>query len=202
MTNFAFRIDTAEHYAVEQGINGAPHYNIRVANAVRRTIEVIHGLQDLHLRAGLDDIEVYLGRSSHSSDHVLSRWRSHREHRGHKFATVLFTCDAERAERLEGVAVKILKRLKNYGTLCVSNANVMGGGGGGLPATRVAVVYMTWRTGADPTEYQKPGVDVIRHGASEVSAAVQHVIAPRQLETGLMALKRLQIRAPMEWFPD
>ena len=129
MTNFAFRIDTAEHYAVEQGINGAPHYNIRVANAVRRTIEVIHGLQDLHLRAGLDDIEVYLGRSSHSSDHVLSRWRSHREHRGHKFATVLFTCDAERAERLEGVAVKILKRLKNYGTLCVSNANVMGGGG-------------------------------------------------------------------------
>lgn len=144
MANFAFKIDTADEDAVLAGIAAAPQYDVRVANAIRRTIEMIHGLDDLHARAGLEDIEVYLGRSSESAGHVLSRWRAHRENRGHKYAAVLFTCDAYRAEDLEGVAVKVLTRLKDYNTLCVGNANVARGGGGGAPATDRALIYMTW----------------------------------------------------------
>jgi len=202
MPNFAYRIDTADHESVIEGISTAPQYDVRVASSIRRVIEVIHGLDDLHMRASLEDIEVYLGRSSDSPEHVLRRWRAHRENHGHRFATVLFTCDAERAAHLEGVAVKLLKSLKDCNTLCVANANVMRGGGGGAPATERAVVYLTWRSDAPPTDFWRPGVDVIRAVAAHVSSDVGHVVAKRQLECGLMALKRLSMRAPMEWYPD
>ena len=132
----------------------------------------------------------------------MRRWQSHRENHDHKYGTVLFTCDAERAAELEGIAIRVLQKLKRYGTLCVGNANVAGGGGGGFPATDYAVIYMTWRTDAPPTEYTKPGVDVIRFVAEQVSSEADFIVTPRQLETGLMALKRLKQRAKIDWYPD
>jgi hypothetical protein len=202
-TNWAFAIDTADEEAVDIGIADAPHYDVKIANALQRTIGIIHGLTELHCRRGfeLGEFEVYLGRASATGGHVLDRWTSHRKNRTHKWGCVLFTCASSKAVRLEGLAIRVLKSLKDRGALCVGNANIANSGGGGSPSTRDSAVYMTWSAGEDLVEsFEKPNLEIIREVAEEAAAAADGEIGRDQIANGLAALKRLSTYEPLTFF--
>ena len=126
--NLGFIIDVTNEGLAQQAIEVAPRYYVRVASAIRRTIEMIHRFERLHFQRGvtLENVEVYLSRAATTPRYVLARWKSHRKNRGHGFATVLFTCDSRKAARLEGLAINILAKLKLRDALCVAGANVGG----------------------------------------------------------------------------
>jgi len=75
MPNNAYRIPYAREDDIQNSIKRAPQYDAKIAKALSRTIEMIHGLADLHHRALLDEIEIYLGRSSDRSGQLLNRWQ-------------------------------------------------------------------------------------------------------------------------------
>ncbi len=196
--NHAFVIDTADSDVVSRAIAQAPNYGAKVASAIKRAIRVIHGLPELHKNALLDDIEVYLGRAS--SYTVLNRWRASRNERGHKYATILFSCDTERAVELEGLANKLLRGLKDRNTLCVGNANVNPHGGGKVADNDLSVVYMTWGVGFNPEYAEKPDINVIREVSREAAAAYAGLFSYNQIENGLRLTKRLSEKERLEWF--
>ena len=75
--HWAFVINVTNSSLVSMAIASAPAYDFKVASAIRRTVEMIHGLQDLHRDTPLQQVEVYLDRSSYSEDHLLNRWHDH-----------------------------------------------------------------------------------------------------------------------------
>lgn len=175
----------------------APSYGVRVADAIGRTVRCIHGLEELHSSVSRDELEVYIGRATANT--VASRWSDHASNRGHDYGAVLFTCSSDRVERLEGIALKVLRKLKSRELLCVGNANCHSAPSGRPPrADEVALIYMTW-TKSRQTIWDKPGVAQIREIAAEVAEEVDDV-TKKQVETGLYALKRLNERDPMYWW--
>jgi len=203
-SHWAFIIHVAKTELVAKAMADAPAYDLRVASAIRRTIHMIHGLQGLHVDTPLQRLEVYLGRSSFSEAHLLSRWHAHLANYHHRFAAVLFTCDGKKVNHLEKLAVKVLYRLKHdHGALCVGNANVKDADQGRPPATERAVVYMTWRILREPAcIYTKPGVKTIYAVADTVAEECAGWVTKGQLVRGLLTLKQLRSRvrlAPVPW---
>lgn len=196
---WAYIIGEADEDRVLEGINAAPQYGKKVAGAIKRTIKVIHGLDRLLDRLALDDLEVYLGRSSDAPSRVLSRWADNLKKRGHKYAAILFTCETERAHKLEGLANRILKKFGDRGVLCVGNANTVGDGRGRIPGTSRSVIYMTWGKNLDETDYCRPGIVDIRYVAEEVYREAGGFVTRQQLERGLMTMKRRTNRERLRW---
>lgn len=201
--HWAFVINVADPDLVSRAIASAPTYDVQVASAIRRTVEMIHGLQDLHRDTPLQQLEVYLGRSSYSEAHLLNRWQDHWTNHTHRYAAVLFTCKANKVNRLETLALKVLRRLKrDHGALCVGNANVMAGDHGRPSATDRAVIYMTWRLMSDAIIYKKPGVEVIRAVAQALYEECAGWVTKAQLLRGLLTLKQLKSKVrllPAPW---
>lgn len=201
--HWAFIIDVANPDLVSAAIASAPAYDLRVASAIRRTVEMIHGLQDLHRDTPLQQVEVYLGRSSCSADYLLNRWNDHWTNHKHRYGTVLFTCEANKGKQLETLAIKVLRRLKReHNSLCVGNANVKNGAQGRPPATDQAVIYMTWRIMPDAINYEKPGVKIIRAVAQAVYEECAGWVKKAQLCRGLLTLQQLKSKvrlSPAPW---
>jgi hypothetical protein len=189
-TTWAYFIGEADEVRVLEGIKAAPQYGKSVAGAIKHTIKVIHGLQKLHPTYTLQDLEVYLGRSSEDPAQVLGRWERHRNKYGHKYAAVLFTCEVERAVKLEGLANNLLEKLRARGALCVGNANTAPDGRGKIPGTPLAVIYMTWGKNQAVIGYGRPTIDDIRQVAEEAYRQADVFVTKQQLERGLMAMKR------------
>lgn|SRR5574340_615682 len=196
---WAYIIDDADEDRVLEGIEAAPQYGKKVAGAIKRTIKVIHGLDALLKRRELRDLEVYLGRSSDDPTQVLGRWVAHRRERGHKYAAVLFTCEADRAAKLEGLANKVLKKLKVYDALCVGNANTAGDGRGRKPGRPLAVIYMTWGENTENNGFGKADIDIIRRVAEETYHEAGGFVTKKQLEGGLRTIKRMTHKARLRW---
>ena len=122
------RITRHDLQNVRASIDAAPTYSARAGSAIKRVIEIIHGLQKLHQRLKTSEIEVYLGKSDRSANAVLKRWMSHRsDHKKHMFGVVVFKCSLANAKNLEKVGIRVLRNLKNEGRLCVGDANISGG---------------------------------------------------------------------------
>lgn len=200
--NWAFVINVANPDLVSEAIASAPTYDLKVALAIRRTIEMIHGLQDLHRNTPLQKLEVYLGRSSCSEHYLRNRWNAHWTNYNHMYAAVLFTCNANKVNQLEKLAIKVLHRLKHdHGSLCVGNANVKVGDQGRAPATDKAVIYMTWRIMPEAINYEKPGLDIIRAVAQAVYEECRGWVKKAQLFRGLLILKQLNSKVRLSQVP-
>jgi hypothetical protein len=199
--SYAYRIPMTKLDHIEEGVRRTPSYETQVARAISRTIQVMHGLPDLHDLSELRDFEVYLGRAA-SPELVLDRWQSHWKSRGHSYAALLFRCDPTRVVKLETIAIKILQSLKANKALCVGNANVLPHGGGANVKRGESLVYITWQTSMQKLNFGKPGVALIREIADTVAGEVDDGPTPRQLETGLLAVKRLKEKAALQWYPD
>jgi hypothetical protein len=184
---------------LQDALRAAPSYNMRVANAIGRIVRCIHGLGDLHRTVRLDELEVYLGRSTAAS--LKQRLRQHsRTHRGHNYALVLFTCDPSRIESLERVGVTILTKLNARGVLCVGRANRWNSAGGAPPRPgETALVYMTWRITA-PIEHERPSITDVRDIAHEVHRETNGAYTAQTVETGLRHIKRRSAADPLHWW--
>lgn len=201
-TTWAYRIAETEQEDIERGIDQAPQYGVRVASAIRRTIEVIHGLADLHEVADLDQIDVYLGRATRKTV-LANRFRSHREDKGHRYGAILFTCDAGRVNDLESLAIKLIRRLQDRDCLCVGNVNTAEDARGRPPGDKEAVIYITWKSLRDEAyDTKKPTIEVVREVARQVAQEVPGVATAAQIETGLKTVKRLSQKARLAWWPD
>jgi hypothetical protein len=202
-SNLAFIINVANPDLVSRALAAAPAYDLRVASAIRRTVQMIHGLQGLHGNTSLQRVEVYLGRTSFSEDYLVSRWNAHWANYKHRYAAVLFTCDANKVNQLERLALRILRRLKyDHGSLCVGHANVKYADQGRPSATDKAVIYMTWRIMPEAIMYEKPGVKIIRAVAQSVYEECAGWIKKAQLVRGLLTLKQLKSKvrlSPAPW---
>ena len=198
--HLAYVIGEVDEKRLWMGIQNARHYGVKVAGAIKRTIRAIHGLEDLIESHDLKSLEIYLGRSAESSKHVMNRWKAHNKKFGHKYATVLFACEAGRAQFLEEIALRVLDKLKRRGALCVGNANTAKDGRGRPPKSETAVVYMTWRIGGEIREWEKPNADVIKDVARKVSQDMAGAIPRLQLEGGLQILKKVRTaKAKLDW---
>ncbi len=182
---------------IREAIRVAPRYGAKVASAISRTIRCIHGLARLHRTIDRDELEVYLGRATETT--LTQRWRAHAKARDHQWGVVLFTCDHDRVEALEDVAVRVLQKLHERNALCVGNANVWKGSGGAPPRREDALVYMTWKSG-DQIGWRKPSREEIRAVAVGVRAETRFDIATRQIDAGLETLKRVTEYDPLHWW--
>lgn len=182
---------------IQEAIQVVPRYGPKVASAIRRTIRCIHGLARLHRTIDRDELEVYLGRATETT--LAQRWRAHARERGHRWGLVLFTCDHDRVEVLEDVAVRILQKLRERNALCVGNANVWRGTGGAPPRREDALVYMTWKSG-QPIDWRKLSREGMRALAAEVQAETRFDIATQQIDAGLETLKRVTEYDPLHWW--
>ncbi len=202
--NWAYRIALAKEDDVTDGIRTAPHYGAKTASAIKRTISIIHGVEDLHRYAVLEDIEVYLGRCSGTPTHLMSRWKSHHRTRKHQYATVLFKCDHGKAQRLEALAIQILSRLENRNELCVGSANIQRSGAGGPPTGDFSIIYMTWATrDVVVSKFRKPGIATIRRISHGLAPDFVDIAKRAQIERGLSSLKRIRVdRAKLLFYPD
>lgn len=196
---WAYIIDEADEDRVLEGINAAPQYGKKVAGAIKRTIQVIHGLDRFFDRLALDEMEIYLGRSADIPARVLSRWAEHRKERGHKYAALLFTCETVRAHKLEGLTNGILKKFKEREALCVGNANTAGDGRGRTPRTSRSVIYMTWGKNMVETAYFRPGIVDIRDVAEEIYRKGGGFVTKQQLLRGLTTMKSKTNRTRLRW---
>ena len=145
-----------------------------------------------------DRLEVYLGRATVST--LSRRWSSHAEKRRHQYGCVLFTCDPDRVERLEDVAVKILAQLKKGRALCVRNANKWDGNLGGEPKPELALVYMTWKIVASEETWIEPNLDDVRWIAKKVSDESKYDVTKDQIENGLSVVTRISEYDPLHWW--
>jgi hypothetical protein len=173
-----------------EAANAAPHYGTHVSPAISRVIRAIHGIEKLHQRCRLQDLEVYLGRSGWSS--AVSRLWSHASGpKQMQFGGPLFTCDAARAARLEGLAIKVLMRLKAADRLCVGNANISPHGGGGRSSDDISVVYLAWRQRPSDNPDRKPTMSLVREIAKDLAPDFDDLVSkPRMvIEKGLMVAR-------------
>ncbi len=196
---WAYIIGEADENRVLEGIEAAPQYGKKVAGAIKRAIKVIHGLDALFNRLELRDLEVYLGRSSDDPTQVLGRWEQARKKHRHKYAAILFTCEADRASKLEGLANKVLKKLKAHGALCVGNANTAGDGRGRKPGRPLAVIYMTWGENTGNNGFGKADIDIIRRVTEETYHEAGGFVTKKQIEGGLRTIKRMTLKARLRW---
>jgi hypothetical protein len=200
--NWAFVIDVAKPKRVSEAIASAPAYDSKVSLALRRTIQMIHGLQDLHRDTPLQKLEVYLGRTSCSEEYLRNRWNDHWTNHKHRYAAVLFTCNATKVNQLETLAIRVLRRLtKDHGSLCVGNVNVKEGDQCRPSATDTAVIYMTWRIMPEAINYEKPGIYIIRAVAQAVYEECGGWVKKAQLLNGLSILKQLKSKVRLSQVP-
>jgi hypothetical protein len=111
---------------------------------------------------------------------------------------VLFTCDTDRAIRLDTIAIKILNKFEQRVCLCVGQANAGMDGRGRISRSPRSVIHMICGK-VDRTNSGKPGREIIKEVASEVLKEVSGMVTRSQLEGGLMVLKRLTERAQLTW---
>ena len=183
----------------QEAIHVAPSYGPSVATAITRTIGCIHGLQDLHPKRDLLELEVYLGRATLGT--LQQRWKSHARGRlRHRYGAILFSCDPSRVERLEDLAVRIIKNLKRRHLLCVGNANKWDGNQGREPRQEPAVLYMTWKELDTEIPFTKPNIKEIIQVSREVRQESPYPTAQGQILRGLRILKRINDRVPLYWW--
>jgi hypothetical protein len=157
---------------------------------LKRTIRVIHGLADLHRDLPLENVDVYIGKAVADDEHVIARWKQHATKRGHRYGLILFTCDADSAKKLEAVAIRVLRRLKEQHRLCVGAANVSETSGGRPSANEHTAIYMTWTVVDRPSIYIRPTVAIIDDVAARVGNHAPLGVRSAQIATGLGALKQ------------
>ena len=61
---------------------------------------------------------------------------------------------------------------------------------------------MTWRVRDEPSKSGKPSLEVIRAVAQETAEEVDGLVTTKQIETGLLPLKRRTTKARLKWYPD
>ncbi len=193
-------IERIEQAWMDDAIRAAPHYETRVASAIEHTIGCIHGLQDLHPKTDLLQLEVYLGRATVGT--LEQRWKSHANdpNKNHRYGAIVFCCDYDQVERLEDLAVRIMKKLRANELLCVGNANKWDGNQGRPPRTEQAVIYMTWCKLDREIPFTRPGIKEIRQLSYEVHKESPFPTTRGQLLRGLRILKRIQSRVPLRWW--
>lgn len=184
---------------LHEAIRAAPNYGVRVAAALDHTIGCIHGLQILHPKTDLLQLEVYLGRATLST--LNQRWISHaRGPKDHRYGAIVFSCDPDKVERLEDLAVRIIKKLKVKELLCVGNANKWDGNQGREPRQEQAIVYMTWKELDAEITFSKPNTKDIDQISREIHEESPYRTAQGQISRGLRILRRMTDRVPLHWW--
>lgn len=183
---------------LKAALKAAPSYNIKLAEAIKRTIRCIHGLENLHNTIRRSELDVYLGRATEGT--LAERWKQHAK-KGFEYGMILFTCDPDRVEGLEHTAIKILQKLTEHKRLCVGSANVYPGSSGSKPRQELALVYMTWKPKPKPVKFEKPSISEIREIAKEVTNENHPFkLNAQQVENGLNALKRINEIDRLHWW--
>jgi hypothetical protein len=190
------RITGHDTKKVKASIKYAPIYAGKAASAISTVIRVIHGLQKLHRRLKITEIEVYLGKANRSAGAVLRRWMFHRSDRKkkHLFGIVLFRCSLKNAKKLEKLGIRVLDRLKARGKLCVGQANISHGSGGRNARSSKSLVYMTWCPLNSSTSFTKPNIRDIRGVAGEIAPQLKGQVKLAQIVNGLKTVKSLNKR--------
>ncbi len=199
MTVFAYDLDIVDRSDIRDGLDAVPSYQ-RFTDAVKHVIRSIHGIPGLFSDLDLDQVEVYLGRSGGTEEHVIGRFGSHLENKDHEHGAILFQGATPKVVSWEGWSNRILKSLQGRDMLCV--ANIVAGKNGRIPSTPTSVVYMTWRRIrrqglATPTRR-----DVLEM-AREIVEGASELRPVTQLATAMDPITRPNTDyARLEWHPE
>jgi hypothetical protein len=145
------------------------------------------------MNVGLDQLEIYVGRSSWTAGHVLCRWDEHRDKRQHTGAMVVARCQKDEVESWERGLILLYKGLQRRGELCVANlANVKDTRAGNGPATPIAPVYLTWKTVWRSEHARFPSPKTCREVALEVERELRNETPPVERTEIEPALQKAQ----------
>ncbi|QSQ21836.1 hypothetical protein JY651_42930 [Pyxidicoccus parkwayensis] len=149
----------------------------------------------------IQDLEVYIGRAS-TVGRTMKRWKEHSENRGHTWASVLFQASRAHAKVLEKAAIRTIQRLKTQKTLCIGNANIVGGANGPDTDVEHEFVYMTWGWRTEWSDFEgKPSIDDLREIAHVVALDMKGAVTEQQLRNGLEVAKApLSQFERLEWY--
>ncbi|MCZ7606629.1 MAG: hypothetical protein M5U25_11300 [Planctomycetota bacterium] len=154
--------------------------------AIGRVVRVIHSIPKHHRGWPLNQVSVYLGRST--LPNVSGRFRAGLNDRRHSSGTVLFRTKGAYLADLERVGLLVLSELKRINALCV--ANIDRSGVGPTPtAGNEACVYLTWGE-TSPVEIYPPSMSDLRDVARNVAAASGRLVTQRAVLEGLSAMQQ------------
>jgi hypothetical protein len=125
------QLESFDTNELQDAIDGAPEFN-HLRDAVGEVVRAIHGLPKA-LGCELRQIEVYLGRSGRTADHVRNRWRSRfgqfdQAPSTHALAVFRSSTAQLRNESWERAAQRVIGALDRNKALCC--ANVVAGSNG------------------------------------------------------------------------
>lgn len=163
--------------------------------AIGLVVRAIHDLPRLLPDRGMENIEVYLGRST--EDELLRRWAEHRDEKQHDHGIVLFRTFTAQVELFEQLALEVLKRLHDRRVLCVRN--IVPRSIGNLPDAGHALIYMTVgrRSGV---KLRRPTVGDLQEIAEEVASAMDGYHSSYQVteDEVLKGLRPMRFREPQQ----
>lgn len=177
---------------IGKALQSAPEFRTRYKYVVRHVIRTIHAIPTLFRDASMEEVELYLGRSS--SGGVLRRFAEHRIKRQQDYGVVVFRTPGTVVRNLESMALRIIDGLRNAGALCVRNIRTDMGG----RANAGGVVYMTWRF-QEPVQLLKPSTALLDTLANEAATASKLDIEPQEIRTGLRSIRSRKDVGHLYW---
>lgn len=187
-----FSLEGMAQSHIGKGLKASPEFRTRYKYIVRHVIRTIHAIPTLFHNACLEEIELYLGRSSPSG--VLRRFIEHRDKRQQEYGVIVFRTPGTVVRNLESMALRIIDGLRNAGALCVRNIRTDMGG----RANAGGVVYMTWRF-QEPMQLLKPSTALLDTLAIEAATASKLDIEPQEVRTGLRSIRSRKDVGHLYW---
>lgn len=171
------------------------HYR-RFSDLYRVACEVIHGIPGLYENVGLENIAVYLGRSSKNSFLENCRWKSLKEYEG---CIAFATTDDDCYKRHEKLAIDIALTQKRLRALCVKDVLNKRAHAGGAEPDSTPILYVAWKIRVSG-EVGWPDVKA-RAAIIETINCNEHEQLPNagSLERALQAAKRIGTSQSVYW---
>ncbi len=144
-----FRLSLLERYTLDdfQRAIAETRRTLQLRDAAAFVIEAVHGLPDL-METDLTRLQVYVGRTGASPNHVRGRWIARfaafeNAPSTHALIAALTTTTRLREQRWERTAQRIINSLVEHKALCCSNALL--GDSGSWPAEENSIIYVVAR---------------------------------------------------------
>lgn len=173
---------------VERSMRAAP-LATSFQQLARRLVMCIHTIGKIQ-GVGLDRLAVYIGRSSWTQGHILSRWDEHAQGKKHTGAMVVAVCHRESVKSWELGLIRMKGLLeRRHGQLCIAKLEnrALDARGCG-PATELAPIYLTWRVSAQNPRSAFPDIETIEAVAMEVEHDCRDLTPSIQASAVLAAL--------------
>ncbi len=161
--------------------------------------EIVHGIPSLYEGVGLENIEIYVGRTTKGTIFSNARFKIQN---GYDGMIAFGKCEMEKAKKFEHLYQAIVMKQQENDALCVKDVLNKRAHGGGPELDDVAVIYLAWKLSARPGYIGFPDAEVRQLIADELyddERLEDRVPGRETLMTALEAAKRVGTKQHLYW---